>query len=190
MVTGRTLNSSGFEKKLSSPSLPGGSPPSFLASILLNTQLGAVFLWDIHRGHAPCRPARPTTEVGVPQSGSINELGVPQSLPLRWVSPVRVPAPRHRRRQGRAGASCPPPGSPCRTPGSVWARRTGPHHRPRHPLPVAVRPPIAADDACHFRNRELRLTRNYAREPSEIAPLIRYFFEPRGSLFAPPGQST
>ena len=23
---------------------------------------------DIHRGHPPCRPARPTTEVGVPQS--------------------------------------------------------------------------------------------------------------------------
>ena len=29
---------------------------------------GLVRLLDIHRGHPPCRPARPTTEVGVPQS--------------------------------------------------------------------------------------------------------------------------
>ena len=35
---------------------------------------------DIHWGHPPCRPARPTTEVGVPQSiTSINHAGGPPS---------------------------------------------------------------------------------------------------------------
>lgn len=46
--------------------------------------------------------------------------------------------------------------------------------------------PIAANDACHFRNRHVVLKRNYASERRDIAPLIRYFLEPRASLLAPP----
>ena len=49
--------------------------------------------------------------------------------------------------------------------------------------------PITANDACHFRNRHVVLTRNYASERRDITPLIRYFLEPRASLFAPPRQS-
>ena len=49
--------------------------------------------------------------------------------------------------------------------------------------------PITANNACHFRNTNVVLTRNYSGERKDIAPLIRYFLEPRASLFAPPNQS-
>ena len=46
--------------------------------------------------------------------------------------------------------------------------------------------PITAFDALHFRNIDIVLSRDYARERADMAPLIRYFLEPRTSLFAPP----
>ena len=62
---------------------------------------------DIHRGHPPCRPARPTTEVGVPQSimpgvpraagvrgtstGDIHRAAL-RVRPLRWASRNQSPA--------------------------------------------------------------------------------------------------
>ena len=49
--------------------------------------------------------------------------------------------------------------------------------------------PIASDDACYFRERDVVLTRDWAAERSDVAPLVRYFLEPRASLFAPPGES-
>ena len=47
--------------------------------------------------------------------------------------------------------------------------------------------PIASGDACYYRGRDIALTRDWAAERSDVAPLVRYFLEPRASLFAPPG---
>lgn len=45
--------------------------------------------------------------------------------------------------------------------------------------------PIARDDALHFRDREIVLTRDFS-ERDDVAPLVRYFLEPRASHFAQP----
>ncbi len=59
--------------------------PRLRAAVVGGTSTG-----DIHRGHPPCRPARPTTEVGVPKSirspryrrpASANPLGTRRTLP-------------------------------------------------------------------------------------------------------------
>lgn len=49
--------------------------------------------------------------------------------------------------------------------------------------------PLTAGDACHFRNSDIVLTRTHAGGGPEMAPLIRYFLEPRASLFSPSGGS-
>ena len=49
--------------------------------------------------------------------------------------------------------------------------------------------PIAANNALYYRNRGIELSRDYARERSDMAPLVRYFLEPRSSLFASPEES-
>lgn len=46
--------------------------------------------------------------------------------------------------------------------------------------------PLTAEDALYYRDREINMTRDYSEERTEIAPVIRYFMEPRQSLFAPP----
>ena len=46
---------------------------------------------------------------------------------------------------------------------------------------------LTADDALYYRDREIGLARDYSEERTEIAPLVRYFMEPRSSLFAQPG---
>ena len=51
--------------------------------------------------------------------------------------------------------------------------------------------PLTSMDALFYRGREISLSRDYAAERTEIAPLIRYFLEPRSSRqFAPPGGPT
>lgn len=49
--------------------------------------------------------------------------------------------------------------------------------------------PLTSMDALFYRGREISLSRDYAAERTEIAPLIRYFLEPRSSQFAPPGET-
>ena len=49
--------------------------------------------------------------------------------------------------------------------------------------------PIASEDACYYRERDIVLTRDWAAELSDVAPLVRYYLEPRASLFAPPAES-
>ena len=48
---------------------------------------------------------------------------------------------------------------------------------------------ITSDDACYYRERDIVLTRDWAAERSDIAPFVRYYLEPRASLFAQPGDS-
>ena len=48
---------------------------------------------------------------------------------------------------------------------------------------------ITSKNALYYRNRDIALTRDYSAERSDIAPLIRYFLEPRSSLLAPPSES-
>ena len=48
---------------------------------------------------------------------------------------------------------------------------------------------ITSENALYYRNKEIALTRDHAAERTDIAPLIRYFLEPRSSLFAPPSES-
>lgn len=50
--------------------------------------------------------------------------------------------------------------------------------------------PLAMENACHYRNQDIVLTRDWADERSDIAPVIRYFLEPRASHFAQPEEST
>ena len=49
--------------------------------------------------------------------------------------------------------------------------------------------PIAAEDAVYYRARRVVLSRDYSDERVDIAPLIRYFLEPRASMFARPSGS-
>ena len=49
--------------------------------------------------------------------------------------------------------------------------------------------PLTSADALYYRDKNIVLSRDYASERGDIAPLIRYFLEPRSSLFAPPGES-
>ena len=46
--------------------------------------------------------------------------------------------------------------------------------------------PLLAVDALYYRDHQIKLTRDYSTEQTEIAPAIRYFMEPRKSLCAPP----
>ncbi len=48
--------------------------------------------------------------------------------------------------------------------------------------------PLTSEDALYYRNRNIALTRDYASERTDIAPLVRYFLEPRSSHFAPPNE--
>lgn len=50
--------------------------------------------------------------------------------------------------------------------------------------------PISAEDACYYRGREIVLTRDWAAERIDVAPLVRYFLEPRESMFARPEENT
>lgn len=49
--------------------------------------------------------------------------------------------------------------------------------------------PIIASDALHFRDEDVILAHKHASGKTGIAALIRYFLEPRRSMFAPPGDS-
>ena len=46
--------------------------------------------------------------------------------------------------------------------------------------------PISSGSALYFRDRDIVLSRDYAREREDVAPLVRYFLEPSTSLFATP----
>ena len=48
---------------------------------------------------------------------------------------------------------------------------------------------IGAADALYYRDKNVLLSRDYSRERSDIAPIVRYFLEPRASQFARPGHS-
>ena len=49
--------------------------------------------------------------------------------------------------------------------------------------------PIPSEDACYYREREIVLTRDWAAERNDVAPLVRYFLEPRASQFAIPEET-
>ena len=49
--------------------------------------------------------------------------------------------------------------------------------------------PVTSEDALYYRDKDVVLSRDYASERTDIAPIVRYFLEPRPSLFAPPGHS-
>ena len=46
--------------------------------------------------------------------------------------------------------------------------------------------PIAAFDALYYRDRDIVLSRDHLRDRADMQPLIRYYLEPRASLFAQP----
>ena len=54
---------------------------------------------------------------------------------------------------------------------------------------VGPRTPVTAEDALYYRSDTILLSRDYARERADMAPLVRYFLEPRPSLFALAGES-
>lgn len=45
--------------------------------------------------------------------------------------------------------------------------------------------PISSGSALYFRDKDIVLSRDYAIEREDFAPLIRYFLEPKSSFFAP-----
>ena len=47
---------------------------------------------------------------------------------------------------------------------------------------------VVAEDALYYRDREVSLTRDLSMEYTDIETVIRYFMEPRKSLFAPPAK--
>ena len=49
--------------------------------------------------------------------------------------------------------------------------------------------PLTSENALYYRNKDIALTRDYAAERTDMAALIRYFLEPRGSLFVLPTES-
>ena len=46
--------------------------------------------------------------------------------------------------------------------------------------------PLTSANALYYRNKDISLTRDIAAERADMAALVRYFLEPRSSLFAPP----